>query len=321
MILPTLGFFALFIMVSSAEEYPSPHMDLMGPTGSVVLITGGEVQNTSELFLPSYGISCTLPALPGVRAGHTLDNHMLCGGIDTDSSCLLWSPDSGTWEDWGEELYYDRRVSVSWTPSVDTSGIYLIGGTNRYSQRTTTLVKPDGTQEPGFALKYDADQACAIPDPDTETLVITGGRDSMNTVAVYSDKGWQKDLMPLNIGRCNHACASYTSGGRRMFLVSGGHRMIGAFSYTDSTEFFDPDLGFWSAGAALPSPRQFLRATSIDNRILLFGGNDWSDTVLDTILEYDISGDSYTQIGTMTEARKWHAISVVQYADFSRWCL
>ena len=34
MILPTLGFFALFMMGSSAEEYPSPHMVLVGPTGS-----------------------------------------------------------------------------------------------------------------------------------------------------------------------------------------------------------------------------------------------------------------------------------------------
>ena len=76
----------------------------------------------------------------------------------------------------------------------------------------------------------------------------------------------------------------------KMFLVSGGHRMIGAFSYTDSTEFFDPDLGFWSAGAALPSPRQFLRATSIDNRILLFGitrrsilGSDCNDSYFDAL--------------------------------------
>ena len=39
-----------------------------------------------------------------------------------------------------------------------------------------------------------------------------------------------------------------------------------------------------------------------------------------TILEYNITGDSYTQIGTMVEARFYHAISVVKYEDFSRWC-
>ena len=40
----------------------------------------------------------------------------------------------------------------------------------------------------------------------------------------------------------------------------------------------------------------------------------------DTILEYDITGDSYTQIGTMIEDRHKHAISVVQYSDFSEHC-
>ena len=41
----------------------------------------------------------------------------------------------------------------------------------------------------------------------------------------------------------------------------------------------------------------------------------------DTILEYDVTEDSYTQIGTMTQARRSHAISVVQYADFAKWCV
>ena len=41
---------------------------------------------------------------------------------------------------------------------------------------------------------------------------------------------------------------------------------------------------------------------------------------LDTILEYDFTGDTFTQIGTMIETRMEHAISVVQYEDFSEWC-
>ena len=106
-----------------------------------------------ELFLPSDGTSCNLPALPDLRLLHTVDNHILCGGPTTITSCLLWSPDSGTWEDWGEELDVGRMYHVSWTASVDTSGTYLLGGTD--SATTTTLVKPDGTQEPGFTLKND----------------------------------------------------------------------------------------------------------------------------------------------------------------------
>ena len=51
-----------------------------------------------------------------------------------------------------------------------------------------------------------------------------------------------------------------------MFLVTGGY--FGG--YLDSTEIFDPNLGSWSAGATLPSPDS-LRATNLDNRVLLFG--------------------------------------------------
>ena len=57
---------------------------------------------------------------------------------------------------------------------------------------------------------------CAIPDPDTDTVVITGGLDTLTTVSVYSVHGWVEDLPSLNIGRYLHACTSYMSGGKRV---------------------------------------------------------------------------------------------------------
>ena len=119
------------------------------------LVTGGFEKNTAELFLPSSGTSCTLPALPDLRFYHTLNNHTLCGGFTTKGSCRQWSPDSGTWEVLGEELDFERVYHVSWTPSADSNGTYLIGG--GVSGMTTTLVKRDGTQEQGFPLKYVAE--------------------------------------------------------------------------------------------------------------------------------------------------------------------
>ena len=53
-----------------------------------------------------------------------------------------------------------------------------------------------------------------------------------------------------------------------MFLVTGGY---GGSDYRDSTEIYDPDHGSWRYGAALPSPRKFLRVAYIDSRILIFG--------------------------------------------------
>ena len=53
-----------------------------------------------------------------------------------------------------------------------------------------------------------------------------------------------------------------------MFLVTGGYYG----GYLDSTEIFDPNLGSWKAGSALPNRFVMtMRATTIDNRVLLFG--------------------------------------------------
>jgi len=62
-----------------------------------------------------------------------------------------------------------------------------------------------------------------------------------------------------------------------------------------------------------------LRAATIDNRVYIFGGYD-GGSYYDTILEYDATSDSYTEAGTMTQARFLYAVSVVQYEEYSQWC-
>ncbi len=66
--------------------------------------------------------------------------------------------------------------------------------------------------------------ACAIPDPENEEVIITGGYVvpdvtddfSTSTVSVYNEAGWQKDMTPLNQGRHFHACDSYVNGGKKV---------------------------------------------------------------------------------------------------------
>ena len=64
-----------------------------------------------------------------------------------------------------------------------------------------------------FNCVYYSD-ACAIPDADT--VIITGGHFTLNTVSMYDVEGWQKDLPPLNTGRERHACTSYWSEERKV---------------------------------------------------------------------------------------------------------
>ena len=112
----------------------------------------GTVLDTVELYLPSSGLSCSLPSLPHFRYHHSVESTgLLCGGEVTSDTCLQWRSDA-----WEESITLDvkRQDHVSWTPRAG-SGTYLMGGWKTEQQRTTTLITPDGTQETGFPLKYD----------------------------------------------------------------------------------------------------------------------------------------------------------------------
>ena len=120
-----------------------------------ILITGGydydtDALYTAELYLRSSGLSCSLASLPEGRMQHSMESSgLLCGGFLTMDTCLQWRSDA-----WEESLTLDveREGHVSWTPGAG-SGTFLMGGAA--SERTTTLITTDGTQEPGFPLKYD----------------------------------------------------------------------------------------------------------------------------------------------------------------------
>ena len=117
-----------------------------------------------------------------------------------------------------------------------------------------------------------------------------------------------EDLPSLNTGRSYHACSSYISGETRVSYISGGTRIsvvgkckckgwwtrytallamhyyiiIQVFLVTggsndvgdnlNSTEVYDPVVGSWNVTEAeLPIPMTNLRATNIDDRVLIFG--------------------------------------------------
>ena len=54
--------------------------------------------------------------------------------------------------------------------------------------------------------------ACAIQDPETNTVLVTGGYFSLSTVSRYGKEGWKEDFSSgLHTGRYNHGCASFLS--------------------------------------------------------------------------------------------------------------
>ena len=117
------------------------------------MITGGWGNSgptkSAEIFNPVTKSSCSLPQLPEARYHHTGDGGLVCGGEVTRTSCVKWSPASGTWTK-SHSLRQRRRAHVSWDTA---SGVYLIGGWDS-SKRTSEKVKLDGSVEEGFSLKY-----------------------------------------------------------------------------------------------------------------------------------------------------------------------
>ena len=120
---------------------------------AAVLITGGD--DTAELYLPSSARHMPLTILPESRFQHSVsESGLVCGGQWTAQTCRQWTPATGAWE-MALNLDVGRSYHVSWTPE-NSSGTYLMGGGSSFeeSMSTTTLITPDGSQEPGFMLKY-----------------------------------------------------------------------------------------------------------------------------------------------------------------------
>ena len=107
-----------------------------------------------EVYIPASNTTCSLPQQPGERVFHTQDGELACGGgfgSSLQTTCVKWSSDSGSWSQ-SHTLRQERTQHVSLATE---DGVYLMGGQDSSSWRTTELVKEDGSVEDGFSLKYD----------------------------------------------------------------------------------------------------------------------------------------------------------------------
>ena len=131
--------------------------------------------------------------------------------------------------------------------------------------------------------------ACSIPDPDTDTVLVTGGTFTLTTVSRYGKQGWIEDFSSrLRTGRFNHGCSSFLNHDNErvkfnLFLIKHSFNKIQVFLVTGgldsrnerlaSTEVYRPSAGKWREvpGGALPRPMWGLRVVTFNNKVLLFG--------------------------------------------------
>ena len=175
--------------------------------------------------------------------------------------------------------------------------------------------------------------SCAIPDPVTSSLVLTGGYHSLEAVSRYTEAGFEATLASLITGRFWHGCGGYISeaSGGQVLLVTGGVRAD--LSHLASTELMTS--GIWREVGRLPVA-SMLTGLSLDNEVIMFGqcsvltcdclvssfnsGGYDGQHHYSHILRFDKQTESWRGVGNMSEARAQHAVTSLPYDAISQYC-
>jgi len=295
---PRLALWLLFCSPMSAALAP-------GPEG--ILISGGYGTFSSvEVFIPSTGLSCSLPNLTDIRYGHTMASLTICGGGES-LSCLSFS--SGEWVT-SHTLLEERAYHTSWETE---QGVVLMGGDT--SGDTSDIVPVAGEQaEPAFAMEYDTSNACAMADLTSDSVIVTGGYNTMHNVSRYDLLGWVEDLPPLLNGRTDHGCGAYMKeDGSQVFLVAGGYG--NGFNDHKSVEVLTADSPTWTHTTHLPSAVYGLRGVTVANILYMTGGEVNDDHAKNKILAWLEKEQEWEHTGNMVEGRYYHAVTTIGLDD------
>ena len=202
---------------------------------NVVLITGGDNRadqnatlHSAEIFLPnSPDTPCILPELPEQFTEQTQDGGMICGGLYTRNYCYAWNSTEGKFPKTPVHKFAPARYHhVSWTP-VSEKETFLIGGGSSKPKSgahnsTNTLTPGVFMGRKGFDLKnqYILYGACSIADPETDTVIITGGnafdQPRFKLTSLYNEDGFIENFGNLTHRREFHGCTSYVANKKRV---------------------------------------------------------------------------------------------------------
>jgi N-acetylneuraminic acid mutarotase len=185
---------------------------------------------------------------------------------------------------------------------------------------------------PAYNLPYPSRLSCASYQPESDTVLVTGGRDPTMTRGLqYSNTGPTNVEYPdLQIGRYNHGCTSYSSDSKTFYIVTGEQK--NQVDLLDITEIYDPEANAWTipepVSATFPVRVAGLRMVNImDNRVLAFGGveeKEGGDKFLSSIFQWDIAeqtwGNNELTVKNMTNKRSRFGISVVNIEAHEKNC-
>jgi len=279
-------------------------------TQNAVLIVGGwDNPGNAEVFFPETGKGCRVPhySFPDTLHSTTMDSFgdgtLVCGG-SPKSKCFKFSP-SGSPLVWTKysNLNIIRYEHTSWASK---QGVVLIGGYEPFGKNSETTAELNGRVLP-FKLPPNRD-ACAIPQNDDDSVIVTGGRFTKTKVSRYNLKGLVEELPTLNHGRSTHGCGSYVTFNKKVLIVAGGDNAGG-----ETTEKFVIGDDAWTSVGNLPRRTRWISGAtvSMNNKIYIFGGEEGGNRALNDILEYDDVNDAWKSFGALSSGRYRHAAAAI----------
>ena len=204
------------------------------------------------------------------------------------------------------------RVRFEHSAYNSPDGLILMGSSDYPGNIKTVMLEKDavvGDDVPdthgSYDLPYGVAAQCAIPEPDTNTVVLTGDQ-----VARFGPGGLLAYLPNLNQNRREHACGGYNDAdGSKVMLVAGG--WLGGSDIIDSVEIRVGDSDApWVYSTPLPFQSQANRIVNLGNVLYHMGGTNGNG-----IYKWEATSKEWIHLDDIISPRMKHAVSVINIDD------
>ncbi|KAG1714697.1 Kelch-like protein 1 [Nymphon striatum] len=242
-------------------------------------------------------------------ASCTYENYIiLIGGQGAMQSCSKYDPKNKTFIEL-EPLPGRRTHHVA---TIINSQLFICGGAfTPKSLITLNLIERNGKwrYRKSSLENRIGSTGCLV----NNKFYVFGGSES-NSCEYYCPQ--EDTWRPLPKMKEERWCAGSCYDNNKFIYVVGGHDWRNYISLT-SMERFDVEIGQWlTLKSSIGVGRCALTLTMFKNQIILIGGRDKHKKPHKTIQKYDSISDSWSQIGTLKEARANHC--TVRFYDVAK---
>jgi len=237
----------------------------------------------------------------------------VAGGLQGDiilDTVEVYDPTSDSWSfiaPMPDQLHHAAAVATA-------GKLYIIGGWNNFfgtPQDTLFEYEPttdNWTQKASMPTRRGSPAAAVL----FGKIYVVGGDPGENDFAVYdpvTDEWTVLSDMPT--GREHMGAAAV---GGRFYAVGGRTALLAGVGNVATLEVYDPGSQLWSALTSMPTARSGIAAASVEQFIIVFGGEGNPATASGTFSEteaYDTTTDTWTTLAEMPTARHGIGAAVV----------